>query len=82
MLVSKNNNPLKNLKVYVDVILGEGSNCSRERVVLGRKVKIFEINKPDGRQTVEINLSNLSSGEYILSIRNGVYISKKKIMKQ
>lgn len=50
--------------------------------MLGKKVKIFEINKPIGRHTVEINLSNLSSGEYILTIRNGVYISKKKITKK
>jgi hypothetical protein len=49
--------------------------------MLGKKVQIFEINKPIGRQTIEINLSDLSTGEYILSIRNGVYVSKKKIIK-
>ena len=49
--------------------------------MLGRKVEVFEINKPIGRHSIEINLSNISSGEYILSIRNGTYISKKKIIK-
>ena len=49
--------------------------------LLGKQIKSIEINKPIGRHTIPLDLSSVSSGEYILQIKNNSYISKKKIIK-
>lgn len=50
--------------------------------MLGRLIKKIEINKPIGRHTIPVDLSGISSGNYILSVKSNNYISKKKILKQ
>jgi hypothetical protein len=50
--------------------------------MLGRLIKEVEINKPIGRHTIKFDLSSVSSGEYILSIKSNNHISEKKIMKK
>ncbi len=50
--------------------------------MLGRQIKNIEINKPVGRHTINLDLSNIASGEYILSIRSNNYTSKRIILKQ
>ena len=49
--------------------------------MLGRLIKEIKINEPIGRHTLELDLSDISSGEYILSIKNNNHISEKKILK-
>jgi len=50
--------------------------------MLGRLIKKMEINKPIGRHTIQLDLSDISSAEYILSIKSNNLISNKKILKQ
>ena len=50
--------------------------------ILGKQIKSIEINEPIGRHTIRLDLTDVSSGDYILSIKNGGYIVKKKIIKQ
>jgi hypothetical protein len=50
--------------------------------MLGRLIKELEINKPIGRHSIELDLSGISSGEYILSIKSNDHFSEKKILKQ
>jgi len=50
--------------------------------MLGRLIKKIEINKPIGRHTIPVDLSGISSGNYILSVKSNNHISKKKILKQ
>lgn len=50
--------------------------------MLGRQIKYIEINETVGRHTINLDLSDIASGGYILSIRSNNYISKKKILKQ
>ena len=49
--------------------------------MLGRLIKEIKINKPIGRHTLELDLSGISSGEYILTIKSNNHISEKKILK-
>ncbi len=50
--------------------------------LFGKQIKSIEINKPIGRHTIPLDLSSLSSGEYILQISSNSNTSKKKIIKQ
>ncbi len=50
--------------------------------MLGRLIKKMKITKPIGRHTIPIDLSGISSGNYILSVKSNNYISQKKIMKR
>ena len=51
--------------------------------LLGRTIKSIKINKPIGKHSVKIDLTNVSSGEYILSIKsNHNYFSNKIILKE
>ena len=51
--------------------------------LLGRNIKRIKINKPTGNHSVIIDLPNISSGEYILSIKsNQNYYSNKIIIKK
>ncbi|NOY96146.1 MAG: T9SS type A sorting domain-containing protein [Chlorobi bacterium] len=47
----------------------------------GLQIRNIEINKPIGRHTINLDLSDVPSGGYILSIKSNNYISKKKILK-
>lgn len=49
--------------------------------LLGKQIKTIQINKPIGRHTIPLDLSYVSSGDYILQIKSNNYISKKKIIK-
>ncbi len=49
--------------------------------LLGKQITSIEVNKPIGRHTIQLDLSSVSSGDYILQIKNNNYISKKKIIK-
>ena len=49
--------------------------------MLGRQIKYFQINKPTGRHTINLDLSDVSSGEYIVSVKGNSYSTKKNIIK-
>jgi len=42
----------------------------------------MKITKPIGRHTIPLDLSDISSGNYIISIKSNNYISQKKILKR
>ena len=51
--------------------------------LLGRNIKKIKINKPIGNHSIFIDLPNISSGEYILSIKSDYdYYSNKIIIKE
>ena len=50
--------------------------------LLGKQIKSIEISKPIGRHKVSLDLTDVSSGDYILSIKSNGHIIKKKIIKQ
>ena len=50
--------------------------------LLGKQIKSIEINKPIGRHTLNLDLTDISSGDYILSIKSDGHIIKKKIIKK
>ena len=75
-------NPAKDIISVEFFIPNTNKHVLEVHDLFGRLIISQEINKSIGRHTIGLNLSNLSSAEYILSVRNGNYISKKKVIKQ
>ena len=48
----------------------------------GRLIKSMVISKTIGRHSIDLDLTNFSTGEYLLTINNNSHISKTKIIKQ
>tara|TARA_R110000787_G_scaffold38086_3_gene96243 strand:- start:14210 stop:15826 length:1617 start_codon:yes stop_codon:yes gene_type:complete len=76
-------NPLQN-NITIDLFIPTTDEHTIEvNDLLGRTIKSIKINKTIGNHSVKIDLTNISSGEYILSIKSNLnYFSNKIIIKQ